>query len=394
MKSPCFPARLPAAAFSLRIPASSASLAFRTALLLGLAAGALARAADPSPPPRLDRANLLEFRNEEGEVVPVRSAADWRKRRAEILAGAQAVMGPLPGPEKRIPLDVQIEEEKDFGDYLRRRVTYASEPGSRTPAHLFLPKDLIEGKAPGPRPGVLCLMGTGGHKHEDIPPGPDIGGNLQDGEALAKRGLVAIAPAYPSLGFGSRSGLDVEYDPDLGQLGYESGTMKAIWDNLRALDLLAELPGVKKGGFGAIGHSLGGHNSIYSAVFDDRIRVVVSSCGFDSFLDYRPTAWAPGKGWAQDRYMPKILDYAREDIPFDFHELIGALAPRPLFVNAPVGDANFHWRSVDRVAAAGAQIYRLHRVPDLIQVVHPDAGHDFPPDIREAAYDWIEQFLR
>ncbi len=363
------------------------------AIVLGLGACRVAESADP-PGKRLDRANLLEFRNEAGETVPVRSVADWRKRRAEILAGAQAVMGPLPGPGKRVPLEVRIEEEKDFGDYIRRRITYTSEPGSRTPAHLFLPKDVVDGDGSDPRPGVLCLMGTGGHKLEDVPPGPDIGSNVQDGEALAKRGLVAIAPAYPSLGFGSRSGLDIPYDPDWRQLGYESGTMKAVWDNVRALDVLAELPFVKKGGFGTIGHSLGGHNSIFTAVFDDRIKVIVASCGFDSFLDYRPGHWAPGKGWCQDRYMPKLLAYAIGDIPFDFHELVGALAPRAFFVNAPVGDANFHWQSVDRVAAAGSQIYRLYRVPDLIRVVHPDVGHDFPEEIREAAYDWIEQFLR
>lgn len=365
-------------------------------LVLGLLSGAWGngalRAEDPAPG-RLDRANLLEYRNEQGAVVPVRSVADWRRRRAEILAGAQEVMGALPGPDKRIPLDVQIEEEKDFGTYVRRRLTYASEPGSRTPAHLFLPKALLEGKTTN-CPGVLCLMGTGGHKLEDIPPGPQIGGNLQDGEALAKRGFVAIAPAYPSLGFGSRSGLDIAYDPDLRALGYESGTMKAIWDNRRALDLLEELPGVKRSGFGAIGHSLGGHNSIYTAVFDERLRVVVSSCGFDSFLDYRPQAWKPGQGWAQERYMPKILDYAREAIPFDFHELIGALAPRPILINAPIGDSNFHWQSVDRIVAAAIPVYRLHRVPELIQVLHPEVEHDFPPEIREIAYDWLDTYLR
>lgn len=391
MQSPISVGRTPPSSSVLRVCSSWSP---RLAIILALSASYGLVESTDLPDKRLDRANLLEFRNEKDEILPVRSVADWRKRRAEILAGAQAVMGPLPGPEKRIPLDVRIEDEKDFGDYIRQRITYASEPGSRTPAHLFLPKEVADGDGSDVRPGVLCLMGTGGHKHEDIPPGPEIGGNLQDAESLARRGLVAIAPAYPSLGFGSRSGIDVPYDPDLRQLGYESGTMKAIWDNLRALDLLSELPYVKKGGFGAIGHSLGGHNSIFAAAFDDRIKVIVASCGFDSFLDYRPTAWEIGKGWAQDRYMPKILDYAREDIPFDFHELVGALAPRAVFVNAPVGDTNFHWQSVDRVAAAASQVYRLYSVPDLIRVVHPDAGHDFPEEIRESAYDWIEQFLR
>src|SRR5207253_9118348 len=95
------------------------------------------------------------------------------------------------------------------------------------------------------------------------------------GVDLAERGFVVLAPAYP---------LMAQYQPDLKALGYQSGTMKAIWDNIRGLDLLDSLPSVRKGKYGAIGHSLGGHNAIYTAVFDERIKVIVSSCGFDSFL--------------------------------------------------------------------------------------------------------------
>ena len=40
----------------------------------------------------------------------------------------QQIMGPLPGPEKRGPLDVQIDEEVDCGSYTRRLITYVSEP--------------------------------------------------------------------------------------------------------------------------------------------------------------------------------------------------------------------------------------------------------------------------
>jgi hypothetical protein len=62
-------------------------------------------------------------------------------------------------------------------------------------------------------------------------------------------------------------------------------------------------------------------------------------------------------------------------------------------VNAPVGDTNFKWRSVDRVTAAAAQVYRLYGVPGLIRVVHPDAGHDFPPEVLEEALVWMETNL-
>ena len=91
--------------------------------------------------------------------------------------------------------------------------------------------------------------------------------------------------------------------------------------------------------------------------------------------------------------MPHILDYPREEIPFDFYELIGALAPRAIFVNAPLRDANYHWQSVDRIMATAGQIYRLYGVPGVVKVVHPDIEHAFPIEVREEAYEWLERFL-
>ena len=149
---------------------------------------------------------------------------------------------------------------------------------------------------------------------------------------------------------------------------------------------------------GAIRHSLGGHNSVYTAVFDDRLQVVVSSCGLDSYLDYYggdEKNWQPEKGWCQTRYMRKLADYKGrlEDIPFDFHELIGALAPRHVLLIAPKKDANFRADSVDRIAAAARPVFQLLGDADHLQVEHPDGEHDFPPEMREAAYLLFDQVL-
>jgi dienelactone hydrolase len=207
---------------------------------------------------------------------------------------------------------------------------------------------------------------------------------------LVQRGFVTLAPAYPHL---------ANYAPDLETLGYASGTMKAIWDNIRALDLLEALPFVKAGGFGAVGHSLGGHNAIFTAVFDPRIRVVVSSCGFDSFVDYyggNPKVWQPDKGWTQDRYMPRLAGYADrlQEMPFDFFELIAALAPRHVFVSAPTGDTNFEWQSVARIGAAAGLVFGLQDASDRLEIVHPNCGHEFPEEIRVRAYRLLEEQLR
>ena len=99
--------------------------------------------------------NLLLYHDKSGAGRPVKSLGDWRKRRAEILQRMQDVMGPLPGLEKRCALDLKVEEETDCGDYLRRFITYAAEPGSRVPAYLLIPKSaLTQHQLPaGPPPG-------------------------------------------------------------------------------------------------------------------------------------------------------------------------------------------------------------------------------------------------
>jgi hypothetical protein len=94
--------------------------------------------------------------------------------------------------------------------------------------------------------------------------------------------------------------------------------------------------------------------------------------------------------------MPRLLAYAGrlEAIPFDFAEVIGALAPRACFISAPLRDANFRWASVDRIAEAARAVYALHARPDHLVVRHPDSDHDFPDAVRREAYARFEQYLR
>ena len=257
------------------------------------------------------------------------------------------------------------------------------------PAYLLIPKDALSGKKNVS--GILCPHPTDNNIGHKVVVGLGGKANRQYAAELAERGFVTLAPSYPLL---------ANYQPDLKALGWESGTLKAVWDNIRGLDLLESLPFVNaKAGFGTIGHSLGGHNSVYTAVFDQRIKVIVSSCGLDSYLDYyggNPKNWEPERGWCQTRYMLKLAGYhgRLEEIPFDFHEMIGALAPRMCFINAPLKDSNFKWDSVDRVVAAASHIYKLHGQPGNLLVEHPDCDHDFPDAMREKAYRLFEQHLR
>jgi len=140
----------------------------------------------------------------------------------------------------------------------------------------------------------------------------------------------------------------------------------------------------------AIGHSLGGHNVIYTAAMEPRVAVVVTSCTFDAYIH---DMGGNLSGWIQDRYLPRFEAYRGRPagIPFDFHELIASLAPRAVFASAPKGDSNFRWQSVQAIETAVRPVYALWRAEERLQVRHPDGAHRFPPAMREEAYAFVDQ---
>lgn len=337
----------------------------------------LQTAAAIDAPVALSRTNPLAFTDASGAVQTVRSTNDWFLRRSAILHAMQEVMGPLPSPATRCPLDPQTIEESDQGKYIRRLLSYQSEPGNRVQAYLLIPK----GKPGEVFPAILALHQTHAEGFKVVV-GLGRSPNDEYGVELVERGYVVLAPSYPLL---------AGYKPDLRSLGYVSGTMKAVWDNVRGMDFLEGLPSVRRGAFGAIGHSLGGHNAVFTGAFDERLKVIVSSCGLDSFRDYMD---GKIKGWTSSRYMPRLLNYRLEEIPFDFYEVIGALAPRSCFLSAPLHDTNFKWRSVDAIAASARPVFELFGDPNGLKVEHPDCGHEFPPELRRAAYRLFDRHLK
>ena len=201
---------------------------------------------------------------------------------------------------------------------------------------------------------------------------------------LAKRGYVVLVPDYPSFG-------DYKYDFNADK--YISGSMKGIFNHMRAVDLLQSRPEVDPARIGAIGHSLGGHNAMFVGVFDERIKVIVSSCGWTPLHDYYG-----GKleGWTSDRYVPTIRDVYKLDpdsVPFDMYEIVAALAPRGFFSNSPLHDSNFDVAGVRKAIAEAKPIYELLGAPEQLQVRYPDAGHEFPPAVRHEAYQFIDRIL-
>ncbi len=322
--------------------------------------------------------DLLVYRTGREKVINIKSPKQWQKQRQKILDGMLQVMGPLPDASKKVALDLQIVEEVRIGNVRRLKVTFASEPNDHVPAYLLIPEKLS-----GKVPGILCL-----HQTTAIGKGEPAGlaglPNLHYALELAERGYVTLAPDYPNFG-------DYKYDPYAN--GYLSATMKGIWNHMAAVDLLQSLPEVNPDLIGCIGHSLGGHNSLFVAVFDKRIKAVVTSCGFNSFFKYYGGDLT---GWSHKGYMPQIASIYDRDpgkMPFDFPGVIAAIAPRALFINAPLKDSNFEVSGVYDCVNAAKPVYHLFKAPDKLVMQNPDAEHDFPKETREAAYRFLDKEL-
>ncbi len=347
-------------------------------LLLFSCASESATAEAPDTPEYPNHRQLMVWRDTQGEH-PVKTPDDWARRRVHILSGMQQAMGPLPDRSNLPPLDVQVEETFDGPTFTRYKLSFLAEKNDRVPAYLFVPKKLNGRRVPG----IVALHQTTPlGKREPAGLGPNE--NKHYGLELAKRGYVVIVPDYPSFG---------DYSYDFNADDYVSGSMKGIFNHMRAIDLLTSRPEVDPSRIGAIGHSLGGHNAMFLGVFDQRVKAIVSSCGWTPLHHYYN---GDLKGWTSDRYVPRIRDVYGLDpnrVPFDMYEIVASFAPRAFFSVSPLHDDNFEVEGVRQVIAAAKPVFELLGAGDNLQVRYPDAPHDFPPAERFESYAFLDKQL-
>ena len=152
--------------------------------------------------------------------------------------------------------------------------------------------------------------------------------------ALVKAGYAVFA--FDQVGFGSRiaeAGPFYDRWPHWSQLG------RMVEDTRAALDMLEKNNRVDPERIYIFGYSLGGTLGIYTAALDPRVKGVVSICGFTPM---RTDAADRGTGGIA-RYshlhglLPRLGFFISNEarIPYDYHELIGAIAPRPVYILQP-----------------------------------------------------------
>jgi hypothetical protein len=95
--------------------------------------------------------------------------------------------------------------------------------------------------------------------------------------------------------------------------------------------------------------------------------------------------------------MPRINDVYKLEpakVPFDFPEVVAAFAPRAFLASSPLRDSNFEVSGVKDCIAAARPVYELFGAGDKLAANYPDCAHDFPPDVRKVAYDFLDRWLK
>ena len=224
----------------------------------------------PADPPPSKHAELLTYRAADGQDRPVKSTADWSLRRRQILTGMQQAMGDLPGRDRLVPLDVRVSEEVREEKFNCASADVGSRrAGSDRGLALFPAGQSPCRRKAARRSPALHPTGALGKKRSTARET-----DRAYGRELAERGYIVLAPDYPTFG---------DYPCDFSDPRFASGSILGVFNHIRCIDWLVSRDDVDAGRIGAIGHSLGGHNAMFLAALDERVKATVSSCGWDPF---------------------------------------------------------------------------------------------------------------
>jgi dienelactone hydrolase len=373
-------------------PACSPTVCCRTVrlvLLLLLAAAAVVEAADDvwekiapafQPPPELAddfgsyRSPLLF---EDGSRV--QSAADWPRRRAEIVEFWRSKTGSCGPVLDRPRLEIIKSSRRE--NFYQHKIQVEISPGQSTPGYLLVP----DGQ--GPFPGVVIPY---------YEPESSIGmGKVQlrdFGLQLARRGFVTLSIGSP--GGDARK-------PETGEARCQPLTFLA-YVAANCAKALANLPEVDPRRLGVVGHSYGGKWAMFASCLYEQFACGAWSDGGIVFDETRSNVnyWEP---W----YLGEDPDLKRKPgIPTaenprtgayrelfesgrDLHELHALMAPRPFLVSGGSEDPPLRWRALNHALALNQLLGHTNRV-----AMTNRRNHDPTPESNEQIYLFFEHFLK
>lgn len=273
-----------------------------------------------------------------------------------------------------LPPTVVVESETVTDDYKEIRFLYESEPEYFVPAHLLIP---TAGTAP--YPVIVCIQGHGTGMHNSL-------GRTEDGkpsdDTQGAYALQAIEQGYAALVFEQRalgeSGGDPAFAEHSGKCYMAAAQAmllgrtlvgERVFDVMRALDVLKDLPDIDQERIACMGNSGGGTTAFYATCLDKRIRAAMVSC---SLCSYKGSIFSIRHCICN--YVPDALAY------FELHDLAALIAPRKLEIVAGREDKIFPLEEMRKSYKVIEAIYAEENAKENTVFLVGEGGHQFYPE--------------
>lgn len=320
---------------------------------------------------------LESARLESDFLGPIKSEADWRQVLPRFRQEYFEMLGLWPLPEKT-PLHATITRQLDRGDYLVDMLHYQSRPGLYVTCNLYRPRTI----SPGARlPAILYVCG-----HSPRGRNGNKTAYQSHGIWFARHGYICLMLDTLQLGeiAGIHHGTYREGRWWWLSRGYTPAGVEC-WNGVRGIDYLVSRPDVDPERIGVTGISGGGAATFWISAADERVKVAVPVSGLSDLLSYVPDRVVDGHCDCMFLYNAYQWPWAR--IP-------ALIAPRPLlFVNSDQ-DSIFPMDGNERVINRLKRVYSLFGASDAVNSVVSIGGHAYRKDIRQAAYRFLNTYLK
>lgn len=309
---------------------------------------------------------VLSFNN--GRTVD--SPELWRKRRAEVIELlSREIYGFSPPPPDKV---TSITQQTDKEAFAGKATHSAVELRFDTPKGEFsFPVNLVVPNKVYPAPLFLHIA-----FRPDIPdryfPVEEI---IDGGFAVASFCYKDVAPDMDDCFAGGIAGMYVSGSraPD------EWGKISMwAWAASRVMDYLQTIQGIDIGKIAVVGHSRLGKTALWCAAQDERFTMGISNnsgCSGAAITrgkrgEHVKDITSSFRYWFCENYT-KYADN-EENLPFDQHFLLSAIAPRPVYVSSAQEDEWADPESEFLSCVASSSVYELLGARGLV------AGNEYP----------------
>jgi pimeloyl-ACP methyl ester carboxylesterase len=209
------------------------------------------------------------------------------------------------------------------------------------------------------------------------------------GERLAQKGFLAVE--FDQFGYGNRNhDCGIEF---YAKHPCQSAMGVMIQDVRRIIDILSDVEMADQERIFVVGFSLGGTVALHAAALDKRIKAAASVCGFGSMrMDVHGDATEGLKRYSHLRpTLPRLGFFVRHEkrVPYDYHEILAMIAPRHVYILAPILDQDWFPEDVKKCYDEAFQTYQLLGVPNNIQIYMPNDFNRYPPEYQNRVNDWL-----